>query len=110
VLKHLSDAYRIPRGVLVVLSIAGLVAFCAIFGFATYSGLVTLWPETHRGVALSVSVVLPLVLLFAVGIGCAKHDEWAGNPKTARRLRIAKWLGLVAVVAYLVLQAVRIFG
>jgi hypothetical protein len=110
VLKRLASAYGLPPGVFFALAIAGLVAFWAVFALATHSGLAALWPELPSGLVVSASVLLPLVFLVGVGIACAKHDQWMSDPRTARTLKLVKWLGVAAVVAFLAFQALRMFG
>lgn len=75
-LRRLSESYGIPVPVLIAVSTAGLIAFCAILGIATYWGLVELWPEIPMALALSGAIFAPPAFVLGVGVVCAIHDTW----------------------------------
>jgi hypothetical protein len=105
--KRLSEAYAIPFGAVVVLSISGLIAFSAVIGLATFSGLVTLWPAMPFGLAITLAILFPVAFLVGVGCVCAAHDRWASNPRTAVWLKAMKWLVPAAVIVYLLFESIR---
>jgi hypothetical protein len=106
-LKRLSEAYAIPFGAVVVLSISGLIAFSVVIGLATFSGLVTLWPDMSVGLAITLATIVPLVLILGVGCVCAAHDKCASNPRTAPWLKAIKWFVPAVVIVYLLFESIR---